>query len=113
MSQHNMIGGVAVFRTQPYGQRAFGDARVFEQGEVRIVGSAYRAVLCTWRAKADDDARIVAEYATPREYPSPAQALDELIRQREEYLLAAADDRVEALEVVRKDMRSTVFGTAE
>jgi hypothetical protein len=113
MSQHSTIGGVAVFRTQPYGERVFGDARLFERAEVRIVGSVYRAVLCTWRAKGDGDARIVAEYALPHEYPTLGLARAALLRQREEHLLAAAEDRAEALHVARTDVRATVFGMTE
>lgn len=113
MSQHSTIGRVAVFRTQPYGERVFGNARLFERAEVRIVGSVYRAVLCTWRAKGDGDARIVAEYALPREYPTLALAHEELTRQREEHLLAAAEDRVEALEAARREMRAVVSGTTK
>mgnify|MGYP000167914020 CR=1 FL=1 len=113
MSQHSTIGGVTVYRTPPYGERVFGDARLFERAEVRIVGSVYRAVLCTWRAKGDGDARIVAEYALPREYPTLGLARDELVRQREEHLLAAAEDRVEALQVARRAMRATVLGDTD
>lgn len=113
MSQDSTIGGVAVFRTSPYGERVFGDARLFERAEVRMVGSVYRAVLCTWRAKGDGDARIVAEYALPHEYPTLGLARAALLRQREEHRLAAAEDRAEALHVARTDMLATVFGTTE
>ncbi|MHB1141433.1 MAG: hypothetical protein ACYC1T_06735 [Sulfuricaulis sp.] len=113
MSQHSTIGGVTVFRSPPYGHRVFGNACVFERAEVRIVGSTYRAVLCTWRAQADGDARLVAEYALLREYPTLALAHEELTRQREEHLLAAAEDRVEALQVARRTMRATVLGDTD
>lgn len=113
MSQHSTIGGVTVFRSPPYGHRVFGNACVFERAEVRIVGSAYRAVLCTWRVQADGDARLVAEYALPREHPNLGPALAELGRQVEAHLLAASEDRAEALETARTETLATVFGTTD
>lgn len=113
MSQHSTIGGVTVFRSPPYGHRVFGNTCVFERAEVRIVGSAYRAVLCTWRTQADGDARLVAEYALPREYPNLGPALAELGRQVEAHLLAVAEDRVKALQVTRRAMWVTVLGDTD
>ncbi len=113
MSQHSTIGGVTVFRSPPYGHRVFGNACVFERAEVRIVGSAYRAVLRTWRAQADGDACLVAEYALPREHPNLGLALADLGRQVEAHLLAVAEDRVEALQVARRAMWATVLGDTD
>lgn len=95
--------GVPVHRMQEYGHRRFGDSRIFERDEVRLVGTVYRAVLCTFRQKQDEDPQVIFEYRLPREYRTVGEAVNELLRQRVDYLRTQAEEHARAVRCARAE----------
>lgn len=99
--------GVTVYRMEAYGYRRFGDARMFERDEVRMVGDTYVAVLCTFRHSEEEGPQRVFEYVLPTEYRTVPEAVRTLLKQRVEYLRAQAEDRAAAIECARAAMLET------
>lgn len=106
----NKATGVAVYRMESYGHRRFGDSRMFERDEVRLVGNAYVAVLRTWRQDKQGEPRAVFEYALPTEYQTVPEAVGALVKQRVEYLRAQAEDRTEAVKCARAALIESGMG---